>query len=309
LTEKYLLKNTYPQYFSPLSISVDDELNILAVWKDYDANLQKTGKQIFGQFFDKNGNPASSKMALDSTENYILEIECKNDGLKDYVLVYKDQYRYYIKRNYSIGDQQYSFIDRDEYYGYSQTDINIVKFENQKVFLTYNLYDYVNGFYANDNRRKSKNYEIFRYPYINYFYEDYNGKNGADIFDDRLIFTYESNRFGGTNSDIWANVQAADEINFDEELFFAPATSDYLYNNFPNPFNSKTKIVYELLAYHKVKLAVYNVLGEEVKVLVNENQDKGIYEVEFDATAFASGIYFYRLDAFDTMIKKMVILK
>jgi hypothetical protein len=177
------------------------------------------------------------------------------------------------------------------------------------VFLTYNIYDNVNGFYANDNKRKSKEYEIFKYPYINYFYEDYNGKNGADIFDDRLIFTYESNRLGGTNSDIWANVQAADEINFDEELFFTPTTSDFLYNNFPNPFNSKTKIVYELLAYHNVKLAVYNVLGEEVKVLVNQNQDKGIYEVEFDASALASGVYFYRLDAFDTTIKKMLILK
>ncbi len=309
LTEKYLSKNTYPQSFYPLTISVDTQLNIFYVWKDYDSNSQTSGNKIFGRFFDKNAAPASSIMIIDSTSGYILDIKCQNDGLKDYVLAYKDQYRFYIKRNYSINDQQYSFIDKDEFYGYEQTDINIVQFTNQKVFLTYNLYDKVNGFYANDNKRKSKEYEIFRYPYINYFYDDYNGKNGVDIFDDRLIFTYESNRLGGTNSDIWANVQAAEEINFDEELFFTPAATDYLYNNFPNPFNSKTKIVYELLAYHKVKLAVYNVLGEEVKVLVNQNQDKGIYEVEFDATGLASGVYFYRLDAFDTTIKKMLIIK
>ena len=99
------------------------------------------------------------------------------------------------------------------------------------------------------------------------------------------------------------------KLDFNDEYFYLPVSSDVLYNNYPNPFNSKTKIVYELLTYHNVKLAVYNVLGEEVKVLVNQNQDKGIYEVEFDASGLASGVYFYRLDAFDTTIKKMLILK
>ena len=108
---------------------------------------------------------------------------------------------------------------------------------------------------------------------------------------------------------IWTTEVKINKLDFDDEYFYLPVSSDVLYNNYPNPFNSKTKIVYELLTYHNVKLAVYNVLGEEVKVLVNQNQDKGIYEVEFDASALASGVYFYRLDAFDTTIKKMLILK
>ncbi|HCY77419.1 MAG TPA: hypothetical protein DHV28_15995 [Ignavibacteriales bacterium] len=307
--EKFLMKNRYPLSFSPFTISIDPQLNILAVWQEYDHNNQSSDHKIFGQFFDRNANPASTQLTIDSTVNYILDVKCQNYGLKDYVLVFKDQNRFNFIRSYYVDGQQTKFVDYDEEYSYRQTNINIVRFENQKVFLTYNLYDNVCGFYANDNKRKSKKYELFKYPYINYFYDDYNGINGVDIFDGRLIFVYESNRFGNTNSDIWSFVKEADELNFDEELFFEPVISDYLYNNFPNPFSSKTKIIYELLAYHKVKLAVYNLLGEEVKVLVDQNQEKGIYEIQFDASSLSSGVYFYRLEAFDTTIKKMLILK
>jgi len=63
------------------------------------------------------------------------------------------------------------------------------------------------------------------------------------------------------------------------------------------------------LSFHKVKLAVYDILGNEVRVLVNENQEKGLYEVEFDAIGLASGVYFYKLEAFNTSVKKMLLLK
>lgn len=307
--EKFLMKNRYPLSFSPFTISIDPKLNLLAVWQEYDHNNNSSGNKIFGQFFDRNANPASMQFTIDSTVNYILDIKCQNYGLKDYVVVFKDQNRFNIIRSYYVDGQQSKFIDYDQDYSYRRTNINIVRFVNQKVFVTYNLYDKVIGFYANDNKRSSKKYEVFKYPYINYYYDDYNGINGVDISDGRLIFVYESNRYGNTNSDIWSFVKDANELNFVDELFLEPVSSDYLYNNFPNPFSSKTKIIYELLAYHKVKLAVYNVLGEEVQVLVNQNQEKGIYEVEFDASNLSSGVYFYRLKAFDTKIRKMLILR
>ena len=130
-----------------------------------------------------------------------------------------------------------------------------------------------------------------------------------DLIENKLLISKEFDRDNKTGFDIYATEVQINKLDFNDEYFYLPVKSDVLYNNYPNPFNSKTKIVYELLAYHNVKLAVYNVLGEEVKVLVNQNQDKGIYEVEFDASALASGVYFYRLDAFDTTIKKMLILK
>jgi len=84
---------------------------------------------------------------------------------------------------------------------------------------------------------------------------------------------------------------------------------DYLYNNYPNPFNGKTIIPYKLLSPHRVKLVLYNILGQEIKVLVDEFQEKGFYEVELDASDLASGVYIYKLDAFKTFIKKLIVLK
>ena len=68
-----------------------------------------------------------------------------------------------------------------------------------------------------------------------------------------------------------------------------------LYQNYPNPFNPKTIINYELAITNDVELTIYNLIGQKVATLVSERQSAGIYQVEWDASGFASGIYFYRL--------------
>ncbi|MCX6163117.1 MAG: T9SS type A sorting domain-containing protein, partial [Ignavibacteriae bacterium] len=70
-----------------------------------------------------------------------------------------------------------------------------------------------------------------------------------------------------------------------------------LSQNYPNPFNPVTRIRYELPRAGVVKLAVYDVMGREVEMLVNERQSAGSYEAVWDGTRFASGVYFYRLTA------------
>jgi len=87
---------------------------------------------------------------------------------------------------------------------------------------------------------------------------------------------------------------------------------DYkLSQNFPNPFNPTTKITYTIPELSFTTLKVYDVLGNEITTLVNEEKSIGIYEVEFDATAeLPSGIYFYKLQAGSfTQTKKMILLK
>jgi hypothetical protein len=66
---------------------------------------------------------------------------------------------------------------------------------------------------------------------------------------------------------------------------------------FPNPFNPATVIRYQLPVASEVNLSVYDLLGRAVAVLVNERKDPGRYEVKFDATGLASGVYLYRLTA------------
>ena len=79
---------------------------------------------------------------------------------------------------------------------------------------------------------------------------------------------------------------------------------------YPNPFNPSTTIQYSIKERSSVKLILYDVLGAQLMVLVNEEQEAGYYKVEFNAGNLASGIYFYRIQAGDFVeTKKMVFMK
>ncbi|MBU0473111.1 MAG: T9SS type A sorting domain-containing protein [Bacteroidetes bacterium] len=83
-----------------------------------------------------------------------------------------------------------------------------------------------------------------------------------------------------------------------------------LNQNYPNPFNPSTVISYDLPNNGFVELKVYDILGKEVANLVNEEQQSGNYKVEFNASSFSSGIYFYRVvSGNNSMIRKMVLLR
>ena len=80
--------------------------------------------------------------------------------------------------------------------------------------------------------------------------------------------------------------------------------------NYPNPFNPTTTINYQLSKNGMVTLKVYDVLGSEVKTLVNEIKQPGAYKVNFDGRSLPSGVYFYRLTAGTfTQTKKLVLMK
>ncbi len=80
--------------------------------------------------------------------------------------------------------------------------------------------------------------------------------------------------------------------------------------NYPNPFNPSTKINYQLPVAGNVTLKVYDVLGNEIATLVNEEKPAGSFEIEFKANYLPSGVYFYQLKAGDYVeTKKMILLK
>ncbi|MBD3168434.1 MAG: T9SS type A sorting domain-containing protein [candidate division Zixibacteria bacterium] len=87
-------------------------------------------------------------------------------------------------------------------------------------------------------------------------------------------------------------------------------TSFSLSQNYPNPFNAQSVIEYALPVSAKVELTVFNLLGQKVETLVNSNQQAGYHSVTWDASQYASGIYFYKLNAGDKVFtRQMTLLK
>jgi len=97
----------------------------------------------------------------------------------------------------------------------------------------------------------------------------------------------------------------------DEDKKYQIPVNFILYQNYPNPFNPKTVICYQLPINSNVELCIYNILGQRVATLVNKKQPAGTYKINWYATGFASGIYFYRLDTDRkfSKTKKLVLLK
>jgi hypothetical protein len=81
-----------------------------------------------------------------------------------------------------------------------------------------------------------------------------------------------------------------------------------LEQNYPNPFNPSTIISYYIPSNYHVKLSILDILGRELKILVDEIRSIGFHEVKWDASAFPSGIYFYRLTSNGYSITKKMIL-
>lgn len=83
-----------------------------------------------------------------------------------------------------------------------------------------------------------------------------------------------------------------------------------LAQNYPNPFNAGTSIRYQLPRPAKVNIVLYNIRGQKVATLVDEDKAPGFYTYRWDARSLSSGIYFYRMTAGDfSAVRKLVLIK
>ncbi|MCH7770810.1 MAG: T9SS type A sorting domain-containing protein [Bacteroidetes bacterium] len=116
--------------------------------------------------------------------------------------------------------------------------------------------------------------------------------------------------------EVSAFVQQFYQSNFDDNVLPVEEENNLiveefkLFQNYPNPFNPSTRIQYAVSSRQFVSLKVYDVLGNEIAVLVNEEKPAGTYELEWDASRFPSGVYFYQLRSGSfVQTKKMILLK
>jgi hypothetical protein len=107
-----------------------------------------------------------------------------------------------------------------------------------------------------------------------------------------------------SNGKFRLNAQATGNINKDIPVIYS------LSQNYPNPFNPVTTIKYDIANIQDVKLTIYDILGREITTLVDKKQEPGSYQVNWDASNYTSGIYFYTLATNNfNQTKKLILLK
>jgi hypothetical protein len=125
---------------------------------------------------------------------------------------------------------------------------------------------------------------------------------------DILTLSINSNGyiFAGTDMGVYRSVQTTAVGDFIKEL---PILFE-LCQNYPNPFNPKTTISYHIPKKNKVELTIYNLIGQKIVTLVNKKQVAGSYKVQWDATGFSTGVYYYQLKTEEfQQVKKLVLIK
>ena len=123
----------------------------------------------------------------------------------------------------------------------------------------------------------------------------------GDNLDDYLVGTY----LGDVRY-----FQRIDDTFVENQNITTVPQSFTLFQNYPNPFNPSTTIAYLLPEESFVTIKIYDVLGKEIKTIVNRKQSAGEYKIQFDGSQTASGIYFYHMRAGDFAgMRKLVLVK
>jgi len=163
-----------------------------------------------------------------------------------------------------------------------------------------------------------------KYSYMNFVlipenlnpeYIDYNTPLSCSLTDKTINVRYKITaediyKDESVMSDFAAFSLIKSEMNVDNFNFKGNPFKYSLSMNYPNPFNPETNIDYTLAVDGQVVIKIYNILGEEVAMLVNEVEKKGLHTVKFNASQLPSGVYFYRLQtAFYNETRRMVLVK
>ncbi len=121
----------------------------------------------------------------------------------------------------------------------------------------------------------------------------------------KINFLYYDELMAGTSLGLYSFHGSSTGVNIISQEI---PNSYFLEQNYPNPFNPVTRIKYGIPMESAVKIAIYDILGREVKTLINETQKPGIYEALFDASFLPSGTYFCRITAKDFIKTKRLVL-
>jgi predicted outer membrane repeat protein len=127
------------------------------------------------------------------------------------------------------------------------------------------------------------------------------------VYKGDTIVNYQPGQYNGSAPDMGA-FEFGPPLDIEDKI--TNINSYELYQNYPNPFNPVTMISYQLSMTNEVNLTIYNILGQKVVTLVSERQEAGHHQVEWAASRYASGVYYYHFQANGFQdVKKMILLR
>jgi hypothetical protein len=211
-------------------------------------------------------------------------------------------YRFYEHPN--LTESEYVIIDL-----FSEVGDTLITFNPGYPGLTsYLITTSIDSFYKWGSTRLRKNFTQNTFPVISHFV--YGEDLGMDHYTSVLIgysVYFERSLKGCVINGIVYGDTTLTGIDDEEKPI---ATEFRLEQNYPNPFNPSTIINFQLPVSSDVTLKVYDILGNEIATLVNEEKPSGSYEVGFDGKGLPSGIYFYQLKSGSFVeTKKMLMIK
>ena len=298
-------------------ICTDGSGNFVITWKDERNGYMDA--DIYAQRYASNGTALGTNFKVNDEQNNMQSVpSISADYIGNFVITWHD-YRN-PNRDRDIYAQRYSsdgsafganFKVNDDQGGVNHGNPSVSTNSSGDFVITWE--DKRNGGphiyaqrYTSDGSVMGSNFRVTNTSPDNQTLPDVQLWNGW------IYNTWTVDPTSGYKYDIWANIISWDnptEVS-DKELTQVPA-SFVLGQNYPNPFNPSTTISYSLQKSGAVNLTIYDMLGREIRSIVNEFQNAGTYAVNFNPNEHSSGIYFYKLQVGSDFVetKKMMFLR
>jgi hypothetical protein len=246
-----------------------------------------------------------------------LSITLSNDEKSYGTASFKIDYKF----TYNSQNQNMLYLNKNiPVYGVPDSIFLDVKSDGQKHRLYYKFYDNDVEFFRGYGKKYLDNTQLFDKiptPFSGLVADESGSSFNFPVTMQRIELQFTGTRVAGQSSSgtIYIDnlrIKYPDQLTAIDDDNTAPAGFS-LSQNFPNPFNPSTTIRYEIKERSNIKIAVMNILGEEIAVLVNEEKDAGQYNSLFNTETLggiSSGVYFYQIKCGNDLItKKMIFLK
>lgn len=281
----------------------------------YDESSVGGGRSVIAKLFDKNGNFISLNRVNDisSLWYYFSEPIISADSLGRFCVAF-NMYDFNANTNgvlFQLFNKDGSKKGSNVNYGssgFDQFGALVIKKRNGELLLSYEA-----GYRMFMKKADSSgNYIGSQFQVSNQGLSSSQNCNGFQIVNNKIITTWTDNRYG--NLDVFCNIRSyinPDSVVSVNNISTTVPQAFKLYQNYPNPFNPETTIKFDVKKAGNVKLKVFDELGKEILILVNENFMSGSYELKYNFSSLSSGIYYYSLFYNNNTMdyKKLILVK